>query len=290
MKKCIMAILFIFVLSSVAFASPLTDYSKGKAALDINYRVSPDYDVDARAGDINIMKQAKDAGLPTSFDGDSNVEWGFTYGIGNNWALQYRQATPKGKLTLANFNQKFDQEPGLVAQAQPSLNPLEEVLHYGYGFEAANVNIEAKTRTEEYNVLYKLDKNFSLFTGVVRATPSAKLNVSLGRYDGDELISGGGNISTQGHDKNIWQFGFVAVKPLNKDLTTYGIAALGSDYHNWEAGLGYKITKDIEFNVNYRDMKIEDMKIANLSIPGENYDVKTDTKVKGWGFGVTYSF
>ncbi|MDD4601750.1 hypothetical protein SDC9_13699 [bioreactor metagenome] len=304
MKKIVLAVLFTFALSSVAFASPLTDYSKGKAALDINYRVSPDYNVDSKFGDFNLKEEAKNIGLPTNFDGDSNVEWGFTYGIGNNWALQYRQATPKGQLKLIDHTGTNYEIPDYQMVSRISANetstPIQSILDE-LPLSSANVNIESKTRVEEYNVMYKMDKNFSLFTGIVRATPSAKVNAGAEAYWGDAYS---GNVGFQGHDKNIWQFGFVAVKPLNKDLTSYGIASLGSDYRNWEIGLGYKIAKDLEFNVNYRDMKIDDMKVANVSFTEgsygmakqanhtqkQSYDLKNDTTIKGWGFGITYIF
>lgn len=269
MKKLVLATILIIALSSVAFASPLTDYSKGKAALDVNYRVSPDYDVTTKVSGNDIKAVIPD-NIPTKFDGDNNFEWGFTYGIGNNWALQYRQATPKAKLNLINESA-----------------PTPEITAKDTYLTGINADIEAKTRLEEYNVLYKLDKNFSLFTGIVKATPSARLSAGA-QFDREYNYSG--DIGLQGRDKNIWQFGFVAVKPLNKNLTTYGLASIGSDYHNWEVGLGYKLIKDVELNVNYRNMKIEDMKVANLTAPDGNYNVTTDTKVKGWGFGITYNF
>lgn len=281
MKKIVMVVLFVFALSSVAFASPLTDFSKGKAALDINYRVSPDYDLNARVNDFNVNAEAKKIGLPTNFDGDNNLEWGFTYGIGNNWALQYRQATPKGNLTLIDYSRP-DREENVV-----NSTPIQDFL-YDSHLHAVNVNLEAKTRVDEYNVMYKMDKNFSLFTGLVKASPSLKVNASV--QPNRNQLPFSGNVSFQGEDKNIWQFGVVAVKPLNNDFTTYGIASVGSDYHNWELGLGYKIAKDLEFNVNYRDMKIDNMKFANFTTPNHSYDLTTDTKIKGWGFGVNYNF
>ena len=290
MKKIVMAVLFIFALSSVAFASPLTDFSKGKAALDINYRVSPDYDLDARVNDFNVNAAAKEIGLPTKFDGDSNLEWGFTYGIGNNWALQYRQATPKGKLTLVDYkykNNDGDDGEVLTLKAAQSNNIIQDILEDS-PFDAAKLSLTSKTRVEEYNVMYKLDKNFSLFTGIVKASPSLKANASAKLYWDDASYSG--DVSIQGHDKNIWQFGVVAVKPLNKDFTTYGIASVGSDYRNLEVGLGYKVAKDLEFNVNYRDLKVDDMKFANFTTPEKSYNLTTDAEIKGWGFGVTYNF
>ena len=263
MKKIVLVVLLVFAMSSVALASPLTDYSKGNAAVDINYRNNSTYDVNAGINGIPGK-------IGESFDGKNNFEWGFTYGIGNNWALQYRQATPKGTMNLIDY----------------SISQPEEMSRSSY-LTAANVNLEAKTRLEEYNVLYKLDKNFSLFTGLVKATPRFKVNagVQLGWEDNYS-----GDLAIQGHDKNIWQFGFVASAPLADKLTAYGLASFGSDYRNWEAGLGYEIAKNLELNVNYRDMKVDNMTVAGISTPDGNFDVKTDTKVKGWGFGVTYKF
>jgi opacity protein-like surface antigen len=243
MKKLVLTVLFVFALSSMAMASPLTDFSKGKADLDINYR--SDADLDVNPG-INGVGQLGDI----EFDSDSNLEWGFTYGIGNNWAMQYRQATPKGSLSLIN---------------EPTLS----------------IDLEAKTKVEEYNALYKINKNFTAFTGIVKAAPSAKLSLTVPPVSGDIAIAG--------HDKNIWQFGLQAVAPFADKFTGYGIAAFGSDYRNLEAGIGYQLSKDVELNVNYRDMKIDDMTMVGLNIPPLG-DVTSDVHQKGFGFGLTYKF
>lgn len=254
MKKLALLVILLFAMSGIAMASPLTDYSKGNAALDINYRNNSSYDATVGADGVGSVKG--------EFDGDNNGEWGFTYGIGNNWALQYRQATPKGTLGFTG----------------PSEEPQFMLAEAGND----TLNLQAKTRVEEYNVLYKLDKSISLFTGVVRATPSLRAGIETSDF--------GVDLAVQGHNKNIWQFGVLASTPVANRLTAYGVAAFGSDYHNWEAGLGYDLGKDVELNVNYRHMKIEDMTALSASIPEGNYTAKTDTKVKGWGFGVTYKF
>jgi opacity protein-like surface antigen len=264
-KKLILAMVFVFALSSVALATPLTDYSQGKAALDITYRVSPDFDTTTRITGI-------DGSLSKTFDGDNHLEWGLTYGVGNNWALQYRQANPKA---TANYGWSNDREASVAA--------LETSGGY---LQSINLGIEPKAKVDEYNVLYKLDKNFFLFTGLVRATPSVKLSVG-GEYYGDTF---GGNIAIQGHDKNIWQFGLQAVAPIADKFNAYGIVSFGSDYRNWEAGLGYEVAKNLELNVNYRDMKIDNMTMGGISINDQSYDVKSDAQIKGWGFGVTYKF
>lgn len=276
MKKIVLATLIACAMSSVAMASPLTDYSKGNAALDITYRNTSTYKVDEQVGEYKLS----DISLPGhgqlgSLNGKSNVEWGFTYGIGNNWALQYRQATPKGVLNHPPIEYNLSGENSIQ---------IESIEIDGTG--TVRFDLEAKTRVEEYNVLYKMDKNFSLFTGIVRATPSMRADVGV-TYNGD---SGGGNLTLQGHDKNIWHFGVIATAPVAKKLTAYGIASFGSDYRNWEAGLGYQIDKNLEFNVNYRDMKVSNMTTAGISVNETSLDLKTDSTVKGWGFGITYKF
>jgi predicted porin len=69
------------LVAGVTTASPLTDYSAGKVALDVNWTPSLD-------GDIGVDK----------FDGKSgNFDFGVTAGLGNKWAIQYRYANPVSK-------------------------------------------------------------------------------------------------------------------------------------------------------------------------------------------------
>lgn len=259
MKKVVLTVLLVFILSSVAMASPLTDFSRGNAALDINYRANADYNVDpgidgkGKLGDV-------------AFDSNNNLEWGYTYGIGNNWAMQYRQATLKGTLGLYNGN---------YGQSESEKR---------YSTTTINANVEAKAKVEEYNVLYKINKNLIAFTGAVKVAPSARLNLGISPY-------GSGDIAIAGHDKNIWQFGLQGVVPFADKYTGYGIAAYGSDYRNLEAGVGYQISKNVEFNVNYRDIKIDNMTMVGVNIPDSGIgDVTSDVHQKGFGFGLTYKF
>lgn len=242
MKKVILVTLFLFALSSVALASPLTDYSKGKVALDLNYRVNNSYDASADVAGTDFSTGQQE------LDGENNLELGFTFGLGNNLALQYRQANPKGDWSYTGTS---GEEYSLSA------------------------GIEAKTRVEEYNVLYKVNKNLSAFTGYVNAKPSASVSAT----NGEESVG----VSLTGHNKHIWQVGLMGTVPIKDKFTAYGIAAVGNDYHNLEAGVGYQITKDLDFNVNYRILKVEKMDVANY----DGYTLTTDTKVKGWGFGLT---
>ncbi len=44
MKKVVLVVSFLFLFSAVGFASPLTDFSQGKASIDLNWRPSGDFD------------------------------------------------------------------------------------------------------------------------------------------------------------------------------------------------------------------------------------------------------
>lgn len=92
--------------------------------------------------------------------------------------------------------------------------------------QVRSVDVEAKTRVEEYNVLYKVNKNFSALTGYVNAKPSASLSAT----DGEENIG----VSLTGHNKNIWQVGMMGTVPIKDKFTAYGIAAVGNVITIWK--------------------------------------------------------
>lgn len=81
MKKVLSGVAALLMVSSVGFASPLTDYSQGKVALDLSVRSSNDVTADG-----------------TDFDGKtSNVNYGVTVGLGNKFAFQYKQDNADAK-------------------------------------------------------------------------------------------------------------------------------------------------------------------------------------------------
>jgi predicted porin len=105
-------LLNIMLIASVSLASPLTDYSPGKTAIDLNW--FPNGTLDGSWGSVDGKR--------------GNIDWGVTTGLGNKFALQYRQFNPESK------------DIGV-----PS---------YRFGM-----------RTQEVNVLYQLNKNVSAFVG-----------------------------------------------------------------------------------------------------------------------------
>lgn len=129
-------ILFIVLLcsilvASVSFASPLNDYSSGKTAIDVNWL--PNLNGEAKSG-VNSYE----------FDGKrNNFDWGITTGLGNKFALQYRQFNPVTKDYVL---------------------PGPTTIHGG-------------VNTRELNVLYKLDKGLSAFVGVHQAKITASVPI-----------------------------------------------------------------------------------------------------------------
>ena len=89
----ILAVLLCSLLAAgVTTASPLTDYSAGKIALDVNWTPSADLEF---AG--------------AKLDGkNSNFDFGITAGLGNKWAIQYRYANPVTKDYAYHFHYSGD--------------------------------------------------------------------------------------------------------------------------------------------------------------------------------------
>lgn len=262
MKKLIVTIALLIFTTAVAYAAPTLDFAQGKATADITFRFSPDY---TATGWI----EGNSGNLSQDFNGDTHIEWGMIVGIDRNWAFQYRQANPKAKWGIP-----FNSETPTAAPSYSEQVVAAPIYTPGY---PSSVTIESKFRQEEYNVLYKLDKNFALFTGLVRATPSLGVNATINGYPV--------NIAAQGEDKNIWHFGVLGMAPFADKFNAYGVASFGSDYRNWEVGIAYDVAKNVKLDVNYRDMKVDNMTLATIGSA-----VKSDSQYKGWGMGITYSF
>ncbi|MDR7868791.1 MAG: hypothetical protein RIN56_18515 [Sporomusaceae bacterium] len=276
MKKITLIALLVFAFTSVASAAPLMDFEKGKVALDYTFRPSLDFSatgtISGYAGDLPVIgsiNQSFSFSGSRDFSGDSNVELGLTFGIGNKWALQYRQYNPTGNIW-----------------SYRDTNPSDSSEYIQIGFDG-------KIRSDEYNLLYSFNKNWAGFVGAVRykggvsAGGSASINGWSGGLTIPELWS---------DDQDTFQFGVVGSYNIANKTNLWGLASFGSDYRNWEAGLSYDLGKDIQLNVSYRDTKFDSLKFAgaNINAPAglesSHASVTSDVTVKGWGFGLTYKF
>lgn len=209
MKKVLILAMTLVLMSGVCAASPLTDYSQGKAAIDIDFYPSGDMDLNGKG-----------------FDGkSSNMAGSVTVGIGNDFAVQYRQSD----------------------------------------WEASLAPYKAKINTQQFNLLYKVNKNVSAFAGFSKT--------SLGR-----LVEDG---ELKGPNQTDWQVGLIGSKQIAKKTTAYALAAMGSDIRNWEVGVSYAFAKNVEFNVMYRDFRADNLAWGGHSV---------DAEVKGIGYGLTFKF
>lgn len=226
--------ILMLMLSSVALASPLMDYSAGKGSVDLTFRNSEN------TGTID--------GSSMTFDKKYNFDGAITVGLGNNFAFQYRNFESKsGDTSLGKVY--VNDHP-----TWPSLN--------------------SKITFNEYNILYKLDKNVAAFAGLLSA--KGTLNLS-GGVDGYTLYNG----SLPTDTKNYWQVGLVGSTKIANKTTLWGSVGVGSNLTNWEVGVSYEFAPSWEFNVNYRDVEAKKLAYSGCNV---------DAKAKGLGLGITYKF
>jgi opacity protein-like surface antigen len=225
-KTAILAIAASTMLTtSIGLAAPLTDYSSGKTSIDLIWRNS---DADFRTPDGT-----------DSLDKKSNLDFGITTGLGNNFAIQYNDYNAKSKDTT---------------------------LPDGFG---GTYQEHGSLKAQELNVLYKIDKNFSAYTGVVRV----KGNVNS---DGNGFSS---------DTKNKVQLGLIGSTKIADKTTAYAVVGVASDYTNWKIGVSQEIAPNLEFTVDYRRLQAKKLTFDVAGTP-----LNADVTVKGLGFGVGYKF
>ena len=163
------------------------------------------------------------------------MEFGITTGLGNNFALQY-----------SNFNGKSK----------------NTTLDDGAG---GTYDVQGTLKVQEFNVLYKLDKNVSAFAGLVKVK-------------GEVTDSG---ITTTSSGKNKVQFGLIGSTKLGDKTTAYAQVGFASSYTNWKIGVSQEIAPNLELNLDYRSISAKKLNFAGTD---------TDITSKGLGLGVTYKF
>lgn len=114
-------------------------------------------------------------------------------------------------------------------------------LQYNYNRQASEKDGSA-LRSQEYNALYKINNNFS---GVVGFTESK---------------------ISDGKSQNDLDLGFVAYAPINDKMTAFGGAMLGNDIARYNLGVAYAVDKNLDFNLEYYNNGIKDMKVDNSNV------------------------
>ena len=125
-----------------------------------------------------------------------------------------------------------------------------------YNYQGLNVkNGDSDNRMHEVNVVQSLGKNVAAYAG-------------WANIGGDHLA----------HDNNIAQVGLVAKAPIGHKLEAYAKGAVGTkDTSLWEAGLGYKVTNDLDLKAGYKQI--------NTRLTDDH-----STTFKGFTTGLSYRF
>ena len=227
MKKIMLAAFCVsMLLTGVALASPLTDYSAGKVSIDVNY---------SKQG-IDFNQE----GWVQGFTKKGKWDFGGTFGLGNKFAVQYVQVD-----TGPNPTTTYDKDGN---------------LRDGY-------TDSYKLHTQQFNVLYQLDKSFSVYTGIFRTN---------GTWTNYDLMK-----NYHSNTENIWQFGVLGYTKLADKLTGSASVGIGKNLNTYHIGLGYAFTPNLEFNIMY-DYK----KVKGLYDEVGRYDITA----KGMKYGITYKF
>ncbi len=174
----------------------------------------------------------------TSYDKKVNLDWGITTGLGSKFAIQYNGYNAKSKTTTFS-------------------NALEK----------------SELKSQEFNILYQIDKNLSVYAGSIKVKPS------VAGYDFDDDESYDYSFSS----KNKVQFGLIGSTKIADKTTAYASLAFASDITNWKIGVSQEIAPNLEFNIDYRSLKVKDINFAGTPF---NFDATS----KGFGYGVTYKF
>lgn len=236
-KKTVVALaVFIALLSGVASAAPLIDYSAGKTSIDLNWR--------------NTELTGEYSGVKETFGKKSSIDWGITSGLGNNFAIQYRQFNPEsetisGPITIRGIN--------------------------------ATITANGKLDIQEFNILYKIDKNIAVYTGIMKTKANVNCTLTAIGYHPN-------NRSLSSDSKNIWQIGVVGSTKLAEKTTGYASLAAGRGLSAWELGISQEVTPNIDFNISYREIKV------NKNNGGDFVSSDVDATAKGFAYGVSYKF
>lgn len=146
-KQIIGTFATLLMMTSVSFASPLTDYSLGKVALDVSIRPSGDLSISSGSAEIHRNEKK------------NNFECGVTVGLGNNFAFQYRNSKADSKTDDSSiFRNKYaltSKEYNILYRINKSLSAfagvtdikyasdLNSISNFNFGNSMRSVNVPA---------------------------------------------------------------------------------------------------------------------------------------------------
>jgi predicted porin len=199
-----------------------------------------DYSAGKTSVDLTWRQSSLDAnsqGATDALSKKGNMEFGITTGLGNNFALQYTNANSKSKDT------DLPDGAGGTYRENGSL------------------------KMQEFNVLYKLDKNVSAYVGMVNLKGTIN-------DEGSGTASG---------SKNKLQFGVMGSTKLADKTTAYAQVGVASSFTNWKIGISQEVAPNLELSIDYRRTQAKKMSFDNGL--GD-----VDMTAKGIGVGLSYKF
>jgi len=124
-------------------------------------------------------------------------------------------------------------------------------------------------KVNQFNVLYKLNDKLSAIIGYTSANYT-------GVYDYHYYTN------TINYNNNCVTFGVLGTSQIAPKTTLWGSVNGGKNIMDYKIGVGYQIRSNIDFNVDYRYYKIENLKTVTES----GFEVYA----KGLGIGLTYKY
>jgi OOP family OmpA-OmpF porin len=140
-----------------------------------------------------------------------------------------------------------------------------EYAYHGLKTKDSGNGIESTGDEHEFNVIYGINKNFGVYAGWNRIKNSYDVG-----SDSDSLTN------------NVAQLGLIAKAPIAGNSSVYARGAIGTkSTYVWEAGVGIGLTKDLDLNIGYRQVKTK-LDVADTT--------NGTAKYKGVIAGLSYRF
>lgn len=166
--------------------------------------------------------------------------------------------TPRGK--VGNYDWGFTAGMGGKWALQYRQSHAETVAYPFYGNTVWRIN------SAEMNALYKINQHITAFTGMYKGNTD---NVTTGYNSGTRYTM---------------QVGVIAKHKLARKMTLFGIFGIGENLTNSEIGFSYELARNLEFNLNYRHLRVGDIPAGTFWNPDSEH------RAKKMGFGLTYRF
>jgi opacity protein-like surface antigen len=256
-KLGIMALVAAIGVTGMGFAAPMTNFEKGKVAIDFDYSMNTEWSGSAEANGIpaSAVKSVSTSAFPTISGVDA---WNAAATVGVNNKIAIKAGYNKQNLGSVHFSSGDEESP-----------------------KSTNIGLDEQIFNAD--VLYKYNKNVTPYIGWGHGKLKADIS-------GSAIPAG--LIAKDNVTNNFIKVGFIAQAPITEKVTAWTDLAIGTkSYQKMELGLGYQFSQNLDFNVGYRYQQLKyeanfnEFTPSGVDVPG-NAELKM--KTKGWFVGATY--